>query len=65
MSSLETEPEENRREKERLQGRKREPLKERVKWVSAETTDAEVREGMKKTEEREEVLNAMLHDCVE
>jgi hypothetical protein len=55
-----------RREKERLQGRKREPVKERVKWVSAETTEAESREGMKKKEEREEEMeDVILHEFVE
>jgi hypothetical protein len=62
MSSLVREPEEKRREKERLQGMKREPFKERVKWVSAETTDAEEREGMKKTEGREEGNGVIIQD---
>jgi hypothetical protein len=59
------EPEEKRREKERLQGRKREPFKERVRWVSAEIIDAEEREGMKKTEPTEEGMDVMLHDVTE
>jgi hypothetical protein len=48
-----------------LQGRNRDPAKERVKWVSADTTDASMREGMKKTELIEEGNDLISHDCVE
>jgi hypothetical protein len=36
-----------------------------VRWVSADTTEAEEREGMKKTEGREEGKDEMLHDVTE
>jgi hypothetical protein len=64
-STLCKEPEAKRIAKERLQGMKRDPERERLKWVSAESTETEEREGMKKTEEREEGKNVIRHDSAE